>query len=188
MPQTNSSVRELSELTLRELAGLHILNEALREAERWIREHSVREQHRGESDSNTARPPHGAPASASSAELTLSASVVCMSVTADPCNGAAHRHIAQLEATAVVGQINRRVDSKGIALAEESWFGLQPCTLFRTLIAELRGDWLQMLAVRLLNVEITASAFREFRVATALLPRCTSNGSLRAARLQAHDF
>ncbi|CAB3739500.1 hypothetical protein LMG22037_06295 [Paraburkholderia phenoliruptrix] len=171
MPQTNSSVRELGELTLRELAGLHILNEALREAERWIREHSVREQYRGESDSTTAKPPHSAPTSASPAELTSSASVVCMSVTADPCNAAAHSEVARLEATAVVGQINARVDPKEIAVAGESLFGLQPCALFGTLLAELHGDWLQLLAVRLLKVELTASASREFEVATAFLQR-----------------
>ncbi|OWJ63457.1 hypothetical protein BWU74_03470 [Paraburkholderia caledonica] len=167
MPQTNSSVRELGELTLRELAGLHILNESLRQAERWIREHSMRERYRGESDSNAARPPHCAPTSTSPAELTSSASVVCMSVTADPRNAAAHSEVARLEATAIVGQINARVDPKEIALAEESLFGLQPCALFRTLIAELHSDWLQLLAVRLLKVELTASASHEFEVATA---------------------
>lgn len=171
MPHTNTSVRELGELTLRELAGLHILNETLKEAELWIREHSVREQYRSESDSNTARPPHSPPASALSAELTLTGSVVCMSVMADPCNAAAHSQVARLKATAVVGQSNARADPKEIALGGESWFGLQPCALFRTLIAELSGDWLQMLAVRVLKVELTALASREFEVATAFLRR-----------------
>jgi hypothetical protein len=188
MPQTNTGVRELGELTVRELARLHILNEALWEAEHWIREHSVREQHKSESDSNIAGPSHSPQASDLPAEFTVSASVVCASVAAEPCNAAAHSHVVRLEATAVIGQISGRVDAKEIALAEESLFGLHPCVLFRTLITELRGDWVQMLAVRALKVELTASACREVEVASAFAPGRTSNFYFRPARLQAHAF
>ncbi|MFM0392890.1 hypothetical protein [Paraburkholderia phytofirmans] len=186
MRQKNTGVCELGEMTLRELAGLHILNEALREAERWIRENSVREQYRSESDSNTAGPSDTPSASDLPTELTLRASVVCMSGAAEPCNAAAHNHVARLEA--IVGQISARVDAKEIALAEESLFGLQPCALFRTLIAELRGDWLQVLEVRALKVELTASACREFEVASVFVPRRASNFPFRPARRWAYAF
>jgi hypothetical protein len=97
--------------------------------------------------------------------------------------------VVRLEATAaVVGQISAQVDAKEMALAEESLFGLQPCALFRTLTIELRGDWLQMLEVRALKAELTASACRESEVASAFVPRRTSNFSFRSARLQAHAF
>jgi hypothetical protein len=62
-----------------------------------------------------------------------------------------------------------------MGLADESWFGLRPCALFRTLITELRGDWLQMRELRALKVELTASACREFEVASAFVPRRASN-------------
>ncbi|MGY6153723.1 hypothetical protein [Paraburkholderia graminis] len=174
MPQTNTGFRDLGELTLRELAGLHILNDALRQAECWILARSVRE-YSGEPASKAVGPSRTPPTSGSPEELTFSASVSCMSVAAEPLGVAAKRHAARLDATAVAGQISAPVDVNEMVVAGESLFGLRPCALFRTLITELRGDWLQMLEVRALRVQFGASACREFEIEAAFVPRRTSN-------------
>ncbi|CAD6543270.1 hypothetical protein LMG28140_03896 [Paraburkholderia metrosideri] len=184
MPQTNAGVSKLGEFTVRELARLHILNEALQEAEHWIREHLLGEQHSSESDSNTVGPSHMLPASDWSPRFTVSASLVCVTVAAEPGSAVIQSPAAPTDSTAVPRQVSVYMDANETPLADESLFGLRPCALFSALFTDLRGDWLQMLDVSALKVKLGGSACREFEVAPVLAPR-TSNLSFGRARLQA---
>jgi NAD(P)H-hydrate repair Nnr-like enzyme with NAD(P)H-hydrate epimerase domain len=141
MPQTNTGVCALGDLTVRELANLHILNKALREVEHWT----------------IGRTENGA---------------TCVAViVGSGGNGKCSYTVARLNAAKVAGLATPRVFERESDSANADLFGINPCGLFKALIAELEGDWLQMLQVRVLSIETLAGTQHKIEIPEAFVRR-----------------
>ncbi len=169
MPQMHKYVHALGDLTVRELAGLRILNEELQQVEHWIREHAVRSLMACEMA--TAAPPDMTemPARHSQQEVAMTASVLCMGRTST-LDRSAHNDkvVARLNAADVLERDGRHWYAQATASDDAAVLGLNPCGLFSMLFNQLKCDWLRMLDVRALKVQMTAAATRDLDVARAL--------------------
>jgi hypothetical protein len=141
MPQTKTGVCTIGDLTVRDLASLHILNNALQEAECWIIKCVAREQ--------------CSPGALEIASVVTEGPVARIVVVAksgrnrDCCDLFAHLDTAEVAAAS-----NALVPENESPYSDADLFGINPCGLFRRLIAELNGDWLQILQVHALSIEM----------------------------------
>jgi hypothetical protein len=179
MSQTPNNLPTLADLTVRELAGLRILNDELWQSEHWIRERAARTLVATVTAAKANADTSEIPTRGSQQQPVFTARILCVGqASPGDCDEHSDNVIASLSGAALLEGNGRRGYEQMAATGEGVLLWLNPCSLFNMLFNQVNGDWLRMLDVRSLRLEMAISATRSLDVSRVLsrrdCPRRTS--------------
>ncbi|WP_430226926.1 hypothetical protein [Paraburkholderia tropica] len=165
MPQLLADFRTLADLTVHELAGLRILNDELWKSERWIREHAARTLFAALTAATTRADTAKFPTRYSQQQPALTARILCIGQASHGDRDEQNDFVvASLSGAAILETDGRRGYERRATEGEETLLGMNPCSLFKLLFNQVNGDWLRMLDVQTLRLEMAVTATRSLDV------------------------
>lgn len=175
MPQMRKNFSTLADLTVHELAGLRILNEELWQTEQWILERAARTLFEALTVTTVRAETAKISTQGAQQQSALTARILCVGqASRGDCDQHDGKIIASLSGASILEGNGLTGYATVAPRCEETLLGKSPSSLFKMLFKELNGDWLRMLEVKTLKLEIAVKETWRLDIARSRLRRWPS--------------